>query len=80
MKHHDLKIWPQYEKALRTGKKTFEVRNNDRNFKEGDTFRLNFFDPVKNEYMDKIKHPPIDGIIGYVLKIDHERVVWSILK
>lgn len=80
IKHHELKVWPRFEKALRSVAKTFEVRVNDRDFKENDTFRLNFFDPIKNEYLDKIKHPPIDGTIGFVFKIDKERVVWSILK
>jgi hypothetical protein len=79
-KHHDIKCWPQFEKDLRDGTKTFEMRVNDRDYQQGDTFRLRFYDPVKSEYMDEIKHPPIDGTVGYVLKIDKERVVWSILK
>lgn len=33
---HQLKIYPQYLQALVNGKKTFEVRKNDRNYQIGD--------------------------------------------
>ncbi len=79
MNHHEIKCWPKYEKPLRGGTKTFEVRINDRNYREGDTFRMRFFDPYTEKYLDTAKHPPIDGKIGFVFRIDQKRVVWSIL-
>jgi hypothetical protein len=36
--------------AVLSGKKTFEVRKNDRDFREGDILLLNKWDNVKNEY------------------------------
>lgn len=37
---HELKIQPQYMEAVLTGRKTFELRKNDRDFQVGDTFIL----------------------------------------
>jgi hypothetical protein len=37
---HELKVWPDYFDALETGAKTFEVRLNDRDFRNGDTLWL----------------------------------------
>lgn len=44
---HAVKILPQYFKDLVTGKKTFEVRKNDRNYKVGDFIALNEYNPKK---------------------------------
>lgn len=38
---HELKILPDYFKAILDGKKNFEVRKNDRKFKVGDYLALN---------------------------------------
>ena len=37
---HYLKILPEYFELVKIGKKTFEVRKNDRGFKEGDCLLL----------------------------------------
>lgn len=37
---HDLKTLPEYFQAVCDGRKTFEIRKNDRNFKEGDILNL----------------------------------------
>lgn len=42
---HELKVWPQFFKALVAGTKTFEVRMDDRGFAVGDTLRLREFIP-----------------------------------
>jgi ASC-1-like (ASCH) protein len=34
---HDLKTWPEYFEKVLSGEKRFEIRKNDRHFKEGDT-------------------------------------------
>ncbi|MEG0259568.1 MAG: DUF3850 domain-containing protein [Lysinibacillus sp.] len=36
MATHDLKILPEYLEAVVSGKKTFEIRKNDRDFQVGD--------------------------------------------
>lgn len=44
---HALKTLPEYFEAVRKGDKTFELRNNDRNFKVGDYLALNEWDGKK---------------------------------
>lgn len=70
---HELKILPQFFCRVKDGSKTFEVRKNDRGFQPGDTVFLNEWDQVcfTGESL-KFK-------IGYVLPIDAERVVFSLL-
>ena len=41
---HERKIQPQYFDAVRSGKKTFEFRRNDRDFHMGDYLALNEWD------------------------------------
>ncbi|BDR73357.1 hypothetical protein K144316041_23680 [Clostridium tetani] len=45
MKTHELKIWPEYFKAVKNGTKTFELRKNDRDFKVGDILVLKEWKP-----------------------------------
>ena len=73
---HELKIWPQYFRAVQDGIKTFEVRVNDRGFQKGDTVKLMEYDPETKEYTDDWYR----YYIGYVLPIDDKRVVFSLIK
>lgn len=74
---HNLKIWPQYYERVADGSKTFEVRNNDRGFQPGDTVVLSEWD---NEIKDYTLSKRLTFKIGYVLPIDGNRVVFSLLK
>lgn len=47
---HNLKIWPEYFKAVKEGRKTFELRKADRPFAVGDTLVLQEWDPATQEY------------------------------
>lgn len=40
MKHHILKIRREFFNAVMSGEKTFEIRKDDRNFRQGDTLTL----------------------------------------
>jgi hypothetical protein len=44
-KKHDLKTWPEHFKYIKTGIKTFEIRENDRGFEVGDILNLREFSP-----------------------------------
>lgn len=74
---HTLKIWPEFYAKVKDGSKTFEVRNNDRDFKEGDEVVLWEYDPQRDAYTgsDGLKF-----IIGYVYKLNVQLVVFSLLK
>lgn len=45
--HHELKILPPYFEAVIDGRKTFEIRKDDRGFQAGDTVTLREYDPAK---------------------------------
>lgn len=47
---HELKIDPIFYEAVRSGKKKFEVRYNDRDFEVGDYLALNELDDTREEY------------------------------
>lgn len=48
MNEHELKTWPEYFEAIRSGLKTFEVRKNDRWFAVGDRLLLREWEPGPN--------------------------------
>jgi hypothetical protein len=47
---HELKTWPAEFMAVARGEKTFDLRENDRNFQVGDYLLLREYDPTKREY------------------------------
>lgn len=61
-----LKCRPEYFEAVRSGKKTFEIRKNDRDFRVGDTLLLQEWDPDTETYTNR----SIAVKVTYVLKGD----------
>lgn len=47
---HELKCWPLFFRPLLDGRKTFEVRKNDRGFRPGDCICLREWDPDTEKY------------------------------
>jgi hypothetical protein len=60
---HELKTWPPYFQAVKTNRKTFEVRRNDRDFKVGDLLHLREYDPGMEDYTGE----ETGRFIGYIL-------------
>ena len=46
VKIHELKTWPRYFREIINGKKTFEIRKDDRGFEVGDILELQEFSPA----------------------------------
>lgn len=61
---HDLKTWPEYFEKVLNGEKKFEVRANDRDFKEGDELRLKEWNPISKVYSGR----ELFKKVGFVLK------------
>lgn len=73
---HDLKILPEYFEAVVSGKKKFELRKNDRNYKVGDIFILREWMPEKGytgrDYIQSIEYilkdcPEYGLMDGYII-------------
>ena len=47
---HELKTWPVFFLQVVCGRKTFEIRENDRDFKSHDILRLREWNPDTKEY------------------------------
>lgn len=60
---HELKIWPEYFDAVQRREKTFEVRQNDRDFNEGDTLILKEWDRRENIFTGR----EIKAEVPYIL-------------
>ena len=83
--HHELKILPPYFEAVIDGRKTFEIRKDDRGFQAGDTVTLREYDPEYKGYYrseegryTKRKHA---ATIGYVTAYEQQQgyVVFSLV-
>ena len=65
-KTHELKIYPKYFKAILDGKKTFEIRKDDRDFQVRDSIVLKEWDNIKysGREIQIIKYMLDDAFIG----------------
>jgi hypothetical protein len=83
--NHDLKIAPAYFKAVIEGRKTFEIRKDDRGFQAGDTVTLAEYDDGDKGYYlppsDRFTGAKHEATIGYVTAFQQQPgyVVFSLL-
>lgn len=68
MKLHELKILPKYYKAQIEGKKNFEIRKNDRNYRIGDWIALKEYDPQTKKFTGQSFIAEITYITNYQQK------------
>ena len=64
MNRHDLKTWPKYFAAVRSGQKRFEIRRNDRDFKVGDILVLREFEPDTQDYTGQVEERQINFLLS----------------
>lgn len=62
MKTHNLKTLPEFYFAIKRGSKTFEVRENDRDYKVGDILVLHYFNPELEEQIEET----ITVLVSYI--------------
>lgn len=80
--HHELKILPPYFEAVIEGRKTFEIRKDDRGFQAGDTVTLREYDPYRHTVEDwKYTKREHRATIGYVTAYEQQPgyVVFSLV-
>ncbi len=81
--HHKLKCLPPFFQAVLDGRKTFEVRRDDRGFQAGDDVTLREFDPKLQGYCDEHRYTGREASfrIGYVTGWEQQpgHVVFSLL-
>jgi hypothetical protein len=68
---HELKTWPTYYGDVKSGKKPFELRQDDRPFEVGDALYLREWDPETGAYTGRQTY----RLITYILRPDD---VWGI--
>lgn len=61
---HELKIEPKYYEAIRTGEKTFEVRENDRDYRAGDYLALNELNDSRDGYTGRSMLVKVTSILN----------------
>lgn len=62
-KHHDLKSYPDHFQPALEGRKTFEIRRNDRNYQPGDTVTLHEYSYDNGDHYTGRTH---SGIVDYI--------------
>lgn len=69
-KIHELKTHPSYFKSVKDGRKNFECRKDDRDYKVGDEILLKEWKPIKGEY------PGSGASGGFTGSICHRRITY----
>lgn len=75
---HQLKTWPEFFEHLWTGRKTFEIRKNDRNFRPGDQLLLDEYCRDKRRYTGRQAEATVALVIHEAPGLMKGHVVMSI--
>ena len=80
---HNIKLREEFCDAVYEGRKTFEIRNNDRGYQVGDYIKFNPIGLDKFGFLKPIEHPVLDKkyVITYILNgwgLEKDYVVFSI--
>lgn len=78
---HRLKCWPEYFQAIIDGKKTFELRKNDRDYRAGDDLLLLEWNPTEANYTGRTCRVNVPYILeGGEFGIPNTHCIMSIAK
>lgn len=78
-KTHCLKIWPDYFKAVEKEEMSFQLRENDRDFKVGDILILQEWDPESSTYTrHELCYAITYILLGGVLGLPHNLCILGI--
>lgn len=61
---HELKTWPEFFEAVWDGKKLFDLRKNDRNFRVGDQLCLREWNPATKEYTSRHVYTSVTFVLA----------------
>lgn len=61
---HELKTWPVFYNDVLAGRKTFELRRDDRGFEVGDILQLREYDPETNAYTGRFVFKRVTTIVS----------------
>lgn len=80
VKTHQLKIHPQFFKDVALNLKKFEIRFNDRNYKEGDILILKEWNPETEKYTGNTCVRKINYILADVAGLQEGYVILQVAK
>lgn len=76
---HELKTWPEFFAAVRDGRKTFELRQDDRDYHEGDTLTLREWEPGRADYTGAVERRRITYVLrGPLFGLPAGRVILAL--
>ena len=75
---HELKAWPEYFEEIWQGRKTFDIRKNDRAFRVGDVLFLREYFPNTNQYSGRELKAQINYLLSDYIGLTDGYVAMSI--
>jgi Domain of unknown function (DUF3850) len=78
MTEHELKIWPRFYEEVESGRKTYELRKDDRDFQCDDTLVLKEYDPDTKKYSGRQVVRRVTSIMRTFAGLEHGFCLMSI--
>lgn len=75
---HDLKTWPEFFDEVVAGRKPFEVRFNDRDYRVGDTLRLREWSPKSQDYTGRVTHQLVTYTMSGRFGVDPGHIIMGL--
>lgn len=79
MTTHTLKIWPEWYDDVINRRMEFQVREDDRDYQQGDTLRLCLYDPKAAKFMGPVAKARVGCVFRNVFGVKSGYVVMGIV-